>query len=114
KRASEGYVIPESKKDDSDRPSQTIVNAQKEFEGNIFADIASMLGGQSTKEIASKIEGELESKKRYLELNQEIKIKEKEVSKMFKELPTDKELKDLEKRAKSIDLSDLTNFSRAA
>lgn len=114
KRSSKGYVVPPDAKAEDEKPSETILNAKKEFKGNIFGDIASLLGGDSTKDIAANIEGELKSKKRYEELNSEIKVKEKEVSKMLKDLPNDKDLKDLEKRAKAINVKNLTNFSKAA
>ena len=113
KRSSRGYV-PVVTKEEAEKKSETLQNAEKEFEGNIFGDIAKLLGGTSADDIAKNIEGELQSKKRYDELALEIKERESALKTQIDNLPKEKELKALEKKASEINLKDLTHIGKLA
>src|SRR5690606_7300132 len=113
KRNSRGFVTPIAK-EEAEKKNETLQNAEKEFEGNIFGDIAKRLGGATTSDIAKNIEGELKSKKRYEELVVEVKNRENDLKSTMDNLPKEKELKELEKRAGGINLKNLTHIGKAA
>lgn len=113
KRNSRGFVTLIAK-EEAEKKNETLQNAEKEFEGNIFGDIAKLLGGATTSDIAKNIEGELKSKKRYEELVVEVKNRENDLKSTMDNLPKEKELKELEKRAGGINLKNLTHIGKAA
>ena len=111
KRSYPGAVYPPGEK--TDPVEDTLNNAKEEFDGNIFGDIASLLGGTSSSDVAKLIGDDLKSEKRFQEIDKELKAKEKEISDSLKKLPSDKELKGFEKRLSSIKWKDLGNILKA-
>lgn len=111
KRSYPGAVYPSTPGES--QVDKTLDNAKEEFSGNVFGDIASLLGGESLKDIGKIIGGELKSEKRFQEIDSELKAKEKEIKDRFKDLPKDKEIKNFEKRLAAIKWNDLGNLLKA-
>ncbi|MBD66094.1 MAG: hypothetical protein CME62_12860 [Halobacteriovoraceae bacterium] len=112
KRASRGYVIP-AQKNAPGKTTQVLNAAEKEFEGNVFGDIAAAASGKDLGIAKDKIKGDLASQKGLEKINQQIDKKNNEMQKALKAVPTPKELKDLEKRLRDIKWSDLGNLAKA-
>jgi|LULF01.1.fsa_nt_gb uncharacterized protein (TIGR03545 family) len=111
-----GYIVPVEKNKISQGEKvarKTLKRAQKDFEGNVFGDIAGVLSGGSTGDVAKNIEGSLESKKRFERLSQEIENKQKSLEEQMAKLPSGEELKKLERRFNAIAWGDLRNLAKA-
>lgn len=116
KRSRAGEVYPpdlDDKTGNNKYVQMALDKAKEEMEGNIFGDIAGLLGGGSTGDIAKQIEGQLQSKIKFNKLNELISEREKSLAKDFKNLPKEKELKQLQKRIKSIRWKDMGNIAKA-
>lgn len=120
KRTKRGFVVQKKvseasmpKDETSEKIKKEAINVvKKENKENIFSDIASLLGGAKSEDLAKAFEGNLESKKRFEELGLKLKEKEIEFQKVMANLPKDHELKDLEKRSQGINLKDLSNLGK--
>lgn len=116
KRKRAGEVYPEEfdeKTGNNVVAQKALEKVEKEFEGNVFGDIASVLAGGSTGDVASNIEGQLESKKRFEKLQEEVKVAEKKLDADLAKVPSSKKLKSFEKRFKDINWNDLGNILKA-
>jgi uncharacterized protein (TIGR03545 family) len=113
KRKSPGRIIPLSEREMSEDTKKSLAAAKEEFKGNVFGDLASVLGGTDSKDQMKEIKGELKSQKRYKELQKEIKDKEKEWDERIANLPKDEDFDALKKRAKAINFKDLGDLKKA-
>jgi len=115
KRASKGFVPPPPKQESasSKKTKEVLGKAKKEFDGNVFGDIAGVLSGDSVGDTKGKFEGELASKKRLTSLNAEIDQKQKEIDQSLKGLPTEKDFTSLKSRFNAIAWKDLGNIAKA-
>ena len=116
KRSSAGEVFPveRDEKTGNSKATQELLNkTKKEFDGNVFGDIAGIMAGGSTGDVTKNIEGTLESKKKFDELNTKIKDKEKSLSNDFKNLPGKSHFASLQNRFKAIRWKDLGNLVKA-
>lgn len=113
KRKSPGYVLPPPKQISSEnkKMKEVLGKAKKEFDGNIFGDIAGMLAGDNKIDDGAK--SEIKSKERIAQLQDEISAREKEVSAVVEKLPTQKDFKALEARFNKIRWNDLSNLQKA-
>lgn len=115
KRAKKGYVLPPppAKNAAAKKTKEVLKNAKKEFDGNVFGDIAGVLSGDSVGDTTGKIEGELASKKRLNQLEKEVDQKQKEIDAALKGLPTEKDFTDMKNRFNAIKWKDLGNITKA-
>lgn len=115
KRKSPGHVLPppppEEIAAENKKVKEMLGKAQKEFDGNIFGDIAGMLAGNNKIDDGAK--SEIKSKQRIAQLQKEITAKEKEVSKVVDNLPTKKDFNALQGRFNKIRWNDLSNIAKA-
>ncbi len=111
KRSRKGLVFPPEASNQIAK--ETLENAKEEFKGNIFADISSLLGGSNLKDVSKAITLDLESEKKFQELETELETKEKEIQQRIDRLPTKKEQKNFEKRLSAIKWKDLGNLLKA-
>ena len=115
KRKKRGYVLPPppAKNAAAKKTKEVLKSAKKEFNGNVFGDIAGVLSGDSVGDTTGKIEGELASKKRLNQLEKEVDQKQKEIDAALKGLPTSKDFEDMKKRFNAIKWQDLGNIAKA-
>lgn len=113
KRKAPGHVPPPEPPSTSDgkMASQALEKAKEEFKGNVIGDIASVVSGGDGKKVA--IEGELKSKAHLKKLEEELATKEASLKQALKDLPSEKEFKELEKRYQNIKWKDLGNIAKA-
>lgn len=111
KRSYPGKVFPASA--EGSAVDNTLENAKEEFNGNVFGDIAALLGGDSLSSVGKLIEGELKSEQKFNEIKKELEAKEQKIKADFKNLPNDRELKNFEKRLAAIKWKDLGNLLKA-
>lgn len=111
KRSRKGKVFPLEEEDSVTK--KTLDNAKEEFDGNIFADISALLGGENLNDIGKNIALDLESEKKFQQLEADLVKKEKEVQSRIKKLPSREEQKDFEKRLSKIKWKDLGNLLKA-
>lgn len=113
-RRSAGKVFPpEVSEEGSAIAKETLENAKKEFKGNIFGDVAALLGGTNSSELLKGMEGELKSKQRYEELEKEVKQKEEELKTMIDQLPKGKEIDQFDDRIKAVNWKGLKDLKKA-
>ena len=111
-RSHPGHVLPKDPPSESKLEKisgQALDNAQKEFEGNIFGDIAGLLNGGDPKEQLKNMEANLKSEARIKELQVELAGKQKEWQERLKKLPQDKEIGELQTRIKSVKTGNLSD-----
>ncbi len=116
KRTSPGEVYPveiDEKTGNYKATQELLDKAEKEFEGNVFGDIAGVLGGGSTGDVSKNIEGSLESKKKFDAIQTGLKTKEQRLSADLKALPSAKDINNLQTRLKNIRWNDLGNIAKA-
>ncbi len=104
-RSSPGHVLPKDPPSESKLEKvsgQALDNAEKEFSGNIFGDIAGLLNGGDPKEQLKNVEANLKSEARIKELQTELAGKQKEWQERIKKLPQDKEIQELQTRIKNV------------
>ena len=116
KREKPGDVYPvnvDSKTGNNAVAQKMLDKAKGEFKGNVFGDIAGILGGGSTGDMSDEIKNSLVSKKRFEELSLGLKNKEKKINADMKKLPNSAEIKKLQARIKKIKWKDLGNLMKA-
>lgn len=109
-RAKPGRVPPLS---ESDAKAKALKIAEEQFEGNVFGDIAAVAGGASTQDTGDAIKEGLESEKKFKELETKIDQQKTKLEQAFKDLPSQSELQNLEKRLRDINWNDLGNLAKA-
>ncbi len=92
---------------------QALELAQKQFEGNVLGDVASMLDGSDPKEQLKNIQASLASEARIKILQVELGKKEKEWKERLERLPEAKELKGYEQRLKNVKVDDIKSPAEA-
>ena len=108
------YPVEIDKKTGNNKLTQeTLEKVEKEFNGNVFGDIAGVMAGGSTGDITDEVKNSLESKKRFEALNLEIKTAKVQFDKDLKALPSGKELNQLKARFNNIRWKDLSNLIKA-
>ncbi|HRK06870.1 MAG TPA: TIGR03545 family protein [Pseudobdellovibrionaceae bacterium] len=114
KRTSPGYVVPPPPP--SNEPSaadklkaQALQAAEDKFKQNVLGDAAALLSGADPSQQLKNIQDSLKSQARIKELQDELAKKQKEWDERIAKLPKSEELKDIEKRAKSIKLDGFSN-----
>lgn len=116
KRKSPGRVLPppppEEQAEKDKKMKEMLGKAEKEFEGNIFGDIAGVMSG-SNSDISAGAKGDLKSKQKLAKLQEEMKQREKNVSATLKSLPSKKDVSNLQARFKKIRWKDLGNITKA-
>ncbi len=112
KRSYKGYVLPPPPPGDDKKTQEMLNKARKEFDGNVIGDLAGVLSGDSIG-AGKKIEGELESKKRFEALKVEVNQKEAQLKQTFSKLPKKDDLNKLQNRIKGINWNDLGNLTKA-
>lgn len=116
KRTYPGKVFPQEIDHDSGNNKvvqDSLKKAEKEFEGNVFGDVASVLAGGSTGDVSKDVVSNLQSKKRFEALSGEIELAKQELNQELKKLPSSGDLKNLESRFKKIRWKDLGNILKA-
>ncbi len=112
KRTSPGTVLPKDPPSESKLEkvsSQALENASKEFSGNVFGDIAGLLGGADPKDQLKNLEANLKSEARIKELQAELTGKQKEWKDRIAKLPQDREIQELQTRIKNVKPGNLNN-----
>ena len=112
RRSSPGYVLPKDPPSESKfekLSGQALENAEKEFAGNIFGDIAGLLGGADPKDQLKNLEANLKSEARIKELQNELSGKQKEWQTRIAKLPQNKEIQELQTRIKDVKPGNLNN-----
>lgn len=113
KRARPGHVPPPPKASETSAKDKALTVAKEQFQGNVFGDIAAVAGGASAQDTGDAIKEGLESEKKFKELENKINDQKAKLEKSFKDLPSQNELKDLEKRLRNIKWKDLGNLAKA-
>ncbi len=111
-RENPGRVLPKDPPSESKLEKvsgQALDNAEKEFSGNIFGDIAGLLKGGDPKEQLKNMESNLKSEARIKELQIELAAKQKEWQERIKKLPQDKEIQELSARIKNVKTGNLSD-----
>lgn len=85
---------------------KALTKVQDDYEGNVFGDLAAILGGTDAQAQLQNIEATLVSKKMAQDLEAWLKGKEKEWNDRLKTLPQGDDLKALEQRFKAIKTKD--------
>lgn len=116
KREKPGYVAPppppEEQAEKDKKMKEVLGKAEKEFEGNIFGDIAGVFSG-SNSDVSAGAKGDLQSKQKLAALKEEMAQREKNVSATLKSLPTKNDISKLQSRFNSIRWKDLGNITKA-
>ncbi len=105
KRKYPGKVYPiqaDAESETEKEAKKFLEKTSKEFEGNVFGDIAGVLSGGSTGDISKSIEGNLASKKRLEEIKVDLEKRKNDLDKQVKNLPTQADFKGFEKRFNSV------------
>ena len=111
-RSSPGHILPKDPPSESKLEKvsgQALENAEKEFSGNVFGDIAGLLGGADPKDQLKNVEANLKSEARIKELQAELSGKQKEWQERIKKLPQVKEIQELQTRIKNVKPGNLNN-----
>lgn len=111
-----GIVYPvevDDKTGNSKLTQKALEKIEKEFDGNVFGDIAQVMAGGSTGDITEEVKNSLESKKRFEALGSEIKTAKSQLDTNLKTLPSGTELNNLKIRFDNIKWKDLSNLVKA-
>jgi uncharacterized protein (TIGR03545 family) len=112
KRSQPGHVLPKDPPSESKLEklsNQALDNAEKEFSGNVFGDVAGLLNGADPKEQLKNIEANLKSEARIKQLQGELDTKQKEYKDRLAKLPQSKDIQDLQVKIKTVKTSGFSN-----
>lgn len=94
------------KKNNDDLKQKALNILDDELENSAIENVVALINGSNTQNEISKIEGELESKKKLIAFEAELKEKSKEWNERLKKLPQEKDFKILNEKLNKIKIKD--------
>lgn len=115
KRNSKGFIVKEEKSISSEnkKVKEVLSKTKEANKKNVLGDVAGVLNGDSATAIPKDIEGDLESKKKFKELEVKAENASADIKKDINNLPTKEDIQTIEKRISKVNWNDLTNPKKA-
>lgn len=102
-----GYVVPPAPPSHqpgmlADAEKEVLNQTQKQFNGNMFGDLAGLLNGTDPSSQLKNIEGSLKSSERIKQLQKDLDVKKAEWDQRLKSLPQQKDIDDIQAQIKAL------------